>query len=1059
MNRLRIFLCCIIAIPIGSWAQEKIAFTHVTYANGLSQSTINCMVQDRTGFLWLGTQGGLNRYDGNTVRSFQQEPGNARSLSDDNVQCLVESHDGKLLIGTMTGGLNIFDPVTEQFERHLSTDSPPLIPDNTIWALLADPDGVIWAGTNRGLARIDMNRRNYALFEPDTTGIHGFIFVLSICRISDGGDMYLGTSNGLYRFHPATGRITKLPGFNQIPIAKRSVWSVTIDPQGTVWMGTDTGLYYWNSIHNVIKPALNQTHGLVDPVIWSVLAVGRDQVWLGTNQGLIRYQTLSQQWIRYNHDQYDPGSLANDVVWSLLQDRSGMIWAGTTSGLSGYDPSVRKFMMIDSLQCGYRLQSVNAICEGPRNTLWIGSGIGGLYQMNRLDGTCRRWESGQSGLTSDQVFAIHADNAGRIWVGTYGGGLCCLQPGSTRFTAYRSRSDCDSCLGSDRVFAIEEDNSGNIWVGTRSGGLTRINVATGAIHTYRHDPENRLSLAGDVILSLLWDPRGYLWIGTFGQGLSRYDPATDAFTNFGGSGENGQPWPDTNIWALHIDHRERLWLGTSTGICLMPEPIGHAEFIHLGSRQGLPKGTVMGIVQDPQNNIWISTFRCLTKIHMGLIEKSLTGGSQETTGMVRNFNIQEGLQGNGFCQGASFAGEMGWIYFGGTNGINRFKADQVRDNGYYPPLALTRIAIYNQEVSIDPDLQQTSGKTSLTNRDGAWFIPISITHLKKLSISSKIKVLTLEFASLHFSRPANNQFAYKLENFDPDWNFTGNKHDATYTNLPPGHYRFQVKGTNSDGIWNPEPLVLELSITPQFHQTTLFLLLISLTGVLILTSILITINRLHRKKEEQKRAFAELQLKTVKNQIDPHFTFNVINTVAGMVYKGNPDRTYDYFSRFAKLIRTSLENSDRLKVTLSEEIEFIKNYLELEKARFPDEMEFFLHIDPDVRLDTEVPKMIMQIFVENAMKHGLRNKKEEKRLSVRVFPIGEKLVIEVEDNGIGREAASRLSDRSTGKGYEIIQKITELYRQLYDKTITIQVTDLYTQDSAPAGTRVVIIIQ
>jgi len=223
MHGCRILLICLLVCPVMALPEEVVKFTSLSYERGLSQRPINCLLQDTDGFIWMGTQGGLNCFDGYTVRSFQQEPGNSRSLSDDYIQCIAEDGEGRLLIGTMGGGLNVFNRETGLFDRYLSTDSLPLIPDNTVWAVLPDPDGTIWAGTSHGLVKIDLKNHAGKTFMPDTTGINGYIFVLSLLPDPAGKQILLGTSNGLYSFDPATGKIVQFPGFGKIHPAKRSI--------------------------------------------------------------------------------------------------------------------------------------------------------------------------------------------------------------------------------------------------------------------------------------------------------------------------------------------------------------------------------------------------------------------------------------------------------------------------------------------------------------------------------------------------------------------------------------------------------------------------------------------------------------------------------------------------------------------------------------------------------------------------------------------------------------------------------------------------------------------
>lgn len=1055
----RIMYTCLLWCPIAAWAQVQPKFNNITYEHGLSQSSINCILQDKEGIIWLGTQGGLNCFNGYTIRSFQQEPGNKKSLSDDNIQSLAEDEEGRLLIGTMGGGLNIFHKETEIFNRYSTADSLPFIPDNTVWALLTDRDGTIWAGTNRGLSRINLKTQKSKTYEPDTSGINGFIFVLSLCRDLSGNRIFLGTSNGLYLFDPADESMYQIPGFDKIPPGKRSVWKIAMDTKGMVWMGTDSGLISYDpggrnkELNKILLP------GAADEVVWAVLPDSKQNIWLGTNSGLVLFNHRENSFQNFIHQEDDRQSIPNDLIWSLMEDRSGIIWAGTGNGLSSYDPYAFKFSNIDLGMHGCNPSDVNAILEDSQKNLWIGTSGKGLFRIALKTGQCEIIKKGWKGLTSDHIWALLEDHRGIIWVGTYGGGLCCLQPGQSSFDSFLSRADCSSCLSNDRIFALEEDGDGFIWVGTRNGGLCRFDPETQLFKTYLNNPDNDNSIAGDVVLSLRADRSGYLWIGTYGKGLSCFEPRTENFVNFHADSQSSRYIPDNNIWSILTDHKDRIWLGTSTGICLIPEPLKTNSYLHLGHPQGLPKGVVMGIIQDPEQNLWMSTFNGLSKMNMDSFERYLLNTENLSNTLFRNYSGDEGLQSNGFGQGAYFISGEGYIYFGGLSGVNRFRAELVHDNPFLPDIMLTNFTVYNQDVLIDPELSGTDSTTEVVERGGKFIMSRRVSYIKSLKISSKIKVVSFEFSSLHYSRPYNNHYAYMLENFDPDWNYTGIKHDATYTNLPPGNYVLKVKGTNSDGIWNADPATLEVIVTPMFYQTTLFFILTGAILLAIIVSIVIFIIQTHRNKARKDKEFAQLQLKTIKNQIDPHFTFNVINTVAGMVFKGDPNRTYDYFSRFAKLIRTSLENSDRLKITLSEEIDFVKNYLELEKARFSDDLEYSFHISPEVRLDTEVPKMIIQIFAENAMKHGLRHKKDDKRLFIRIYMIDQNLIIEIEDNGIGRQEAAKLPDHSTGKGYEIILKLTKLYQQLYNKLISFKVVDLYHEDHSPAGTRVDVIIR
>ena len=297
-----------------------------------------------------------------------------------------------------------------------------------------------------------------------------------------------------------------------------------------------------------------------------------------------------------------------------------------------------------------------------------------------------------------------------------------------------------------------------------------------------------------------------------------------------------------------------------------------------------------------------------------------------------------------------------------------------------------------------------------------------------------------------------------MENFDEDWNYVSEQNSATYTNLDAGEYIFRVKGTNSDGKWSSKEAKLKITIIPPYWETRWFIGLIVLALLLALSGIIFRILFVQKRNARTEREKIELQLKTIKNQIDPHFAFNAINMIGSLVYKGDPDTVYDYFTRFANLIRSTLQDSEKIARPLNEELEFVKNYIEIQKARFKGKFDFTLNVDKETDLKTEVPKMIIQTFAENAIKHGLMHKKDGGWLFINIQQRNSQLTISIEDNGIGREKAATLSKGSTGKGMQIIDQIFTLYNKLFNYKINRQIVDLKDKNGNAAGTKVVITI-
>jgi LytS/YehU family sensor histidine kinase len=295
-----------------------------------------------------------------------------------------------------------------------------------------------------------------------------------------------------------------------------------------------------------------------------------------------------------------------------------------------------------------------------------------------------------------------------------------------------------------------------------------------------------------------------------------------------------------------------------------------------------------------------------------------------------------------------------------------------------------------------------------------------------------------------------------MVNFDQNWNYVGSRNMATYTNLDPGEYTLLIRGSNSDGVWNPREKALKITIVPPVWRTgwfmTLAALIIVLTVFLILRRVFIN----QRRKAEREKELIELQLKTIKSQIDPHFAFNAINTIASFIITEHPDVAYDYFTRFARMIRKILEDNENISRLLKEEIDFVRNYLELQKMRFKDKFEYSIILDDDVSGDVHVPKMIIQSFAENSIKHGLMHRKSGGLLTIAIRKENSALQVIIEDNGVGRERAAQLNPGSTHRGFKIVEHISELYRKLYHIGIDQVIEDLKDEEGNALGTRVVL---
>jgi ligand-binding sensor domain-containing protein len=1026
------------------------------------------MLRDSEGFMWFGTQDGLNLYDGIKFRVFQNQPGDTTSISNNYILSLCEDEEGYIWAGTMTGGLNRYDKHTESFINFQHSGAGNSISENTVWTVLADGQGSIWAGTSKGLNRYQKSPGEFTCFQSNKSDTGSISTDMTVSLYKDKqGRIWVGTVEGLCRLNTSTGKFTRYKNPEEIRMpGSNLIWSISETPEGDIITGTNNGVYSLDPVTGVFERILGKS-GASKLVAWSVSAGQTGSIWAGSDMGLYRINSPGYLSQFYLHDPTDPQSIVDNNIWSLLPDPSGFLWAGTNNGISKVKTFPPLFHLINGDQRSSLFLSspkVTAILEDKFGFLWVGTDGGGLncISPDRKKNTVYR--DSNSGLQNNNVWALAEDREGNIWIGNYQGGLHVFRRKAGIIQSFPSKLDDPHALSNNRVLALLADPEGKIWIGTRGGGLCCFDPESGTFINFVHSPAEPSSISSNTILSLALDQEGRLWIGTYEGGLNLYLPGSKKFIKFSKKAGDETSLSDNNVWAILFDKKGRLWLGTQGGLNLSEKPGENMHFRYFSTRDGLKSNIIFGLEEDSAGNIWMSNFSGLTKLDIKTFESSARSVQQENgflpfRPLFRSFDSDHGLQGLEFSQGAYHKGHSGILYFGGINGLNFFSTEEVKESGFISPVVITGFKIFNKEVSISPGKIRGNNKNSKIISEGnMYFLPQSITYLEELVLSYRESVLSFEFASLDFTNPRKNQYAYKMVNFDPDWNYVGTQNTATYTNLAPGEYKLLIRGSNSDGIWNPTETALKIRIVPPIWKTTWFLIL---SGVLILLILFLSVRRLflnQRRKAQKEKEFIELQLKTIKSQIDPHFAFNAINTIASFIYSENPDVTYDYFTRFARMIRNILEDNDKISRLLSEEIEFVKNYLELQKMRFKDKLEYVICIDENVPPGTTVPKMIIQTYAENAVKHGLMHRMSGGLLTILVQQTNSHLLVTIEDNGVGREKASQLNPDSTHRGLRIMEQIIELYGKLYHTSINQKIEDLSDAEGNPMGTRVILTI-
>jgi ligand-binding sensor domain-containing protein len=1057
----------LLLIPV--CAQQNLRFERLDQVDGLSQSSVNCMLHDHEGFMWFGTQDGLNQYDGRKFKVFQNQPGEGSSLSNNYILSICEDEEGFIWIGTMAGGLDRFDKKTETFRVFQHRPDSNSISENSVWVVIADGAGNIWAGTSIGLNKYDKHGNKFTVYVPiegDSTSL-ATEMVVSLYK-DHKGRIWVGTVEGLCLYDSSTDRFRRYHNpFEKEMTGANIIWSISEMPQGQIVIGTDNGVYLLVPETGAFQRILG-TPGEQHMVAWSVNPFQKGIIWVGTDRGLFRVDEPGYKSNVYSHNPDDFYSIADNNVWCLFYDSEGFLWSGTNNGICKARTSNGLFNLMSSKPGEFPALSssrITAVLEDRQGNLWVGTDGGGLNFLPPARDKVVVFNSGNSNLRNDNIWALAADKHGNIYIGNYQGGLHRYDPLTGKIFAYPMNTGGPDALNNKRVLALLVDKAGFVWIGTRGGGLNRLDPATGLFAVFQNDEHDSSGFPANTVLSLVQDMDERIWAGTQEGGLALYLPEKQKFKVFKNNPGDKTSLSDNNVWALEADREGRLWVGTQGGLNVAEDPGDNLQFRVFTTRDGLRNNYILAIQEDSEGNIWSSSFRGLAKLNIRIfdsdqgIRSGMDGNLLFSSPLFSLFDTDHGLQDLEFNTGCCFRGPTGMMYFGGNNGLNLFRSEDIRLSNYNPPVYFTALKVFNKEVSIMPDPEWARGSLAyLEKYKDSYGLPEKITFIDNIEFTYKESVISFEFISLDFSNPIKNLYAYKLVNFDEAWNIVGGQNTATYTNLDPGEYTLLVKGSNSDGVWNAGETALQILIRPPFWKTAWF---ITLAGILTVLAIFLAIRRafiVQRRKAEKEKEFIELQLKTIKSQIDPHFAFNAINTIASYIYSENPDHAYDYFTRFARMIRNILEDNEKISRPLAEEIGFVENYLELQKMRFKDKFDYFLEIDPHIPPDTQVPKMMLQSYAENSIKHGLMHRTSGGILRISVRQEDYCLVAIIEDNGVGRQKAAELNPDSTRKGYKIMEQIIALYRILYKKEIRQVVEDLVSADGDAAGTRVILTI-
>lgn len=774
-------------ITIHVFSQNKISFRQLSVKEGLSQNSTVSIAQDSLGYLWMATQDGLNRYDGNDFNYYPFTFTDITKASYSKLGKVYVDRNGKIWIIPSDGNLYRYVKEKDTFDKIATIGDASCI--------FQDKHLNIWIGTfSNGLFKLDM--ASNTLHEIiNYSEIRGSIFNIvqfdkeTIALVSKGKiikhDIFEHTNNVLKPTSANGKRIDT------------NFSSISIDRDGKTWYGTfGNGLFYSHKNEEVfsrVSASKNSKPIPSDLNIQQLFIDSSNRLWIATyGNGLYMLNLNNFEIHHYDIDKHDPKALHYKDVLSIYEDYSKTLWFGTDgAGLSFYDSYLDKFNSFTNLQTpeNINIDVVRAITVDKNQNVWIGTSGKGLTQFNPKNKSWRTFTTSNSKLPSNRIVSLNVDNDNVLWIGTQGSGLYLF---SDEFGFKHQKTN------SRTVWSIYKDKKNNFWLGTRENGIINYSKSNGIKQQFKHNPKNKNTIPSDNIRVITEDLKGNLWIGTENSGIAKLEQDSGDFRRYK-SKEKKNTLSSNKIKSLFYAPNNILWIGTNGG-GLNAFDVKTSKFYNYTTETGLSNNVIYAVLPDEQNSLWLSSNKGITKfsIQDNLKEKPHIVNYKNYAGLATEFNT-----------GAYHVDSSGTLYFGGLDGFYWFKPKNIKTNNRLPKTTITKLEVLDKPYRLNENLK----------------------------LDYKQNTVAFEFSGLQFSMPERTQYQYRLIDYETEWVNSGNKNYVRYARLPAGEYTFQVKSTNYDGIWNDRPETFSFSIANPWYLTTaakiVYVLLILLSIFLI----------------------------------------------------------------------------------------------------------------------------------------------------------------------------------------------------------------------------------
>jgi ligand-binding sensor domain-containing protein/signal transduction histidine kinase len=806
---------------INGYSQQYI-FTNYSINNGLSQSVVNCVFQDSKGYVWIGTQNGLNRFNGETFDVYSYNPVDSNSISNNWIYSIAEDAGGNLWVGTK-GGLNKYLAKQNKFQRIAYQSGFVYDVTRYCYDLICLQNGNILINTPPVVSIYNPENEIFTHFQSNLE-YDGAVKDVKIPIIEDvDGKIWIGSTTGLTLFSLQTNEFSYLPFINKSGyiIDDVNITALFKDKKENLWVGTTIGLFNYNSVLNRFEESQFELGSpekftFENTCIRTILEDKNGNLMIGTEgRGLFVISQYLHNPIIQNYTN-ENSEIGHDIVQSLIIDQSENLWIGTLQGISKTDLKKKKFNLYRNSNSPNSLNLLgNVIASLYKNDdgiLWVGNWGQGLNLVTRKTNEVEHFSTQQTGnhkITNDFVHVIFKDSDGHIWLGTRNGIIIYDKPGNkfVRWNEYFKNPELPT-FNNVRIYMIIQDRNSNYWIGTQNG-LYKINQEKSDVEVFQKELDVEHQLSANLVYCLLEDSEGLIWIATV-SGLDVYNPITKKTQHFRKE-ENGLS--DDFIISLCEDSKGNIWIGTATYLNVYNKI--DSTFTYYSQEQGLPNNRIFEVLKDKNNDMWVATGKGLCKF-------------DEKLNAFHTFTLEDGLQSLEFNLRAASLCADGEMLVGGMNGFNSFYPDSISGNPYIPNLVFTFFYI-----------QKGADKEFINLEDS----PEVVLHHNVYSF-------TIEFAALEFTNPQKNNYAYKMEGISDEWVNIGNRRFVPFFGLQHGEYIFKVKGSNNDGVWNDREICIRIVILPPWWRS-IYAYIMYL--VLIVLSVFAYIKMRERKLKYDKK--------------------------------------------------------------------------------------------------------------------------------------------------------------------------------------------------------------